>query len=93
MSEESDYTLKLLEGQLILGYFHSLEPTRITQVRLHRVEQYGIWIESQGHIDKLLELHGLTMSEQTLVMFVPWSGVRLIFASTPTPSVSESALK
>lgn len=87
------FNLAQLEGQIVLGNFHSLDPTHAIYVRLHRVEQYGIWIESQEYANKLLSSHGLTMSEQTLVMFVPWSGVKLILVGIPTPSVSEDILK
>jgi len=87
------YDLKALEGDLIKGVFFPLDVRAIKEVRLHRVEAYGIWIESQEITEKLLTLTGKDASEQTLVFFLPWSQIGLIAAAVAVPSFSERALR
>ena len=87
------YELKALEGDLIKGIFFPIDVRHVKEVRLHKVEPYGIWVESQEVTDKLLALSHQTSSGQTLVYFLPWSQIGMIAAAVPIPSVSEKALQ
>jgi hypothetical protein len=91
MREDTNYTLKGLEGDLIRGYFPALSPNNL-EVRLLKVEAFGIWIESQSTMEQVLALHGVTTAPTTLAIFLPWSGVKLILAGIDVPSVSREML-
>lgn len=56
--------IKSLEGTMISGLFRPLDGTLLQQVKLHRVEQYGIWIESQAVTEKLLSRAGVPSSQK-----------------------------
>jgi hypothetical protein len=92
MDEGLKYTLKALEGDLIRGIFKPLRE-QITEVRLHRVESFGIWIESQKFMDEVLRLHGKTSAPETIVIFLPWTEVKLILAGVDIPVISETAFQ
>jgi hypothetical protein len=83
--------MKSLEGTMITGLFRPLDGTLLQQVKLHRVEQYGVWIESQAVTEKLLSRAGVPSSQKTGVLFLPWSEVILILGSVDAPALSETA--
>jgi hypothetical protein len=83
--------IKSLEGTLIAGLFRPIDGTKLQNVKLHRAEQYGIWIESQAVTEKIFSNAGAPSSPKTGVLFLPWSEVILILGSVDTPSLSEKA--
>jgi hypothetical protein len=83
--------IKSLEGTVIMGIFRPVNATLLKRVQLHKVEQYGIWIESQDINEVILSSRNLPSTPQTLVIFVPWSEVFLILGSADTPALSEKA--
>jgi hypothetical protein len=85
--------IKSLEGAVIAGRFRPFDGTAIQQVKLHRVEQYGIWIESQAVTERILANAGAQASSRTGVFFLPWSEVILILGSIDAPALSETMLK
>jgi hypothetical protein len=81
--------LKSLEGQLITAIVHVLDPRIAQQVKLHKVEPYGVWLESQKYTNTILSKAGVSSAPRTFVFFVPWSGVVAIFGSEDEVSLSE----
>ena len=39
--------LKSLEGGVIVAIIRPFDPTLAKEYKLHHIEQYGIWVESQ----------------------------------------------
>lgn len=91
--KETTYTLKALEGDLIRGIFIPIDPVRSKEVRLHRVEPYGIWIESQEVTEKMLAAENRQFAPQTLVFFLPWTQIKVIYAAVPIPALSETSIQ
>jgi len=87
------YDLKDHEVELITGIFYPVDKVHLKQVRLHKVETYGIWVESQDVMEKLLASQNLTSAPQSLALFVPWSQIFMIIAATPTPVLSDRVLQ
>jgi hypothetical protein len=85
--------IKLLEGTVIAGRFRPIDGTPLQRVKLHKVEQYGIWIESQAVTDQILANAGANASPKTGVLFLPWSEVIVILGSIEAPSLSEAMLR
>lgn len=82
--------LKALEGMNIQAIIRFINP-KVRDYKLHKVEAYGIWVESQEASDMILESAGVTGAQRTFVAFVPWSGVGVIYSSVDVPSLSETA--
>jgi hypothetical protein len=57
--------IKALEGSIVTGLFYPLDPVRLHQVKLHKVEQYGVWIESQFLTNKFLATANAVSSPKT----------------------------
>jgi hypothetical protein len=85
-------TLKELEGTQISLLAPFLHVTKFHKVKLHLVEDSGIWIESQDVTETLLDKFSTSMSPKTAVFFIPWSGVTTIMGSLDVPSISRAAL-
>lgn len=51
--------IKPLEGQVITAIITVLNPRIAEQLKLHKVEQYGVWRESQNYTNKVLSRSGL----------------------------------
>lgn len=60
-------------------------------VRLHKVEESGIWVESQSFNETMLQKFDMAASATTLVLFIPFSGIEFIVASVSSISLSEAA--
>jgi hypothetical protein len=84
--------LKELEGTVVAIIAPAvLGSTEMQKVKLHLVEDSGIWIESQSLTDKILQSQKVTMAPKTLVFFVPWSQITFVLSSLDMPSISERA--
>ena len=86
------YDLKALEGELIAGRFYPIDPATTHQVKLHKVEAYGIWIESQYVTEKMLAHANRTSAGQTPVIFLPWSQIGWTQDLVSVPALSDSSL-
>ncbi len=84
-------TIQEYEGENIVIRSPSLHETQPVSVRLHKVEEVGIWIESQQIINQFLAIAGVSMSPKTSVIFVPWSHVAWILGSLDVPAISDSS--
>jgi hypothetical protein len=80
-------SLKEMEGTVIKAMLPGISTTKVSEVKLHRVEEFGIWVESQSLTDALLKALGTGLSEQTPVLLIPWHGVTIIFAETEGASI------
>jgi hypothetical protein len=84
--------LKALEGTNIQAIIRFINP-KVRDYKLHKVEAYGIWVESQEANDSILVNANVTGASRTFVAFVPWSGVGVIYGSVGVPSLSETAFE
>ena len=85
--------IKSLEGTLIEAVIPSLfGDTGVQMVRLLRVEENGLWIESPSIMETAMADTSMTMSPKTAIFFVPWPQLSYIIASRDVPSVSESIM-
>lgn len=86
-------TLKEMEGERILAMIPLLNEETFELMILHKVEQYGIWIEHQDTIEKFLKMAKRSASPKTILLFFPWSGVSAIMGSLDVPALSNEALR
>ena len=84
-------SLKEMEGSIIKAILPGLDKTKLQLVRLHRVEDGGIWIESEEMTSLMFQAVNLSASSQTPIFFVPWHGVTLILSETEGVSLSASS--
>ena len=78
-------------GKFIVTRIPALERENMVLVRLHKVEESGIWVESQSFNETMLQKFGMAASATTLVLFVPFSGIDFIVSSVGTIVLSEKA--
>ena len=74
--------LRSKEDTMIAGIFPTIAET-IVRVKLLRVEDYGIWIESEDFNGKALRSLGVTQAPNSMAVFLPWQQVRLVIDSLP----------
>ena len=78
-------------GKFIVTRIPALDRENMVLVRLHKVEESGIWIESQSFNETMLQKFGMAASATTLVLFIPFSGIEFIVSSVSSISLSEAA--
>lgn len=81
-------SLKGLVGEMVIARIPALGDDMVL-VRMHRVEAYGIWIESQNFTDEMLARFHLIASTTTLLLFIPYSGVDFIVGGLHSMALSE----
>ncbi|MGH9735807.1 MAG: hypothetical protein ACRD8A_14600 [Candidatus Acidiferrales bacterium] len=62
------------------------------KVRVHGVDYGGIWIESQKVTDSLLQSTQQTMSENTPLIFVPFSKITFAVCGWNVPAISSEGI-
>jgi hypothetical protein len=77
-------------GDLIVVRIPVLDKNKLV-VRLHKVEQGGIWVESHDFNKSMLDEYDMPFSVTSLVLFIPFSGIDYILSSTQTIALSETA--
>ena len=82
--------LQSMEGQLIYALIPFFDNVRLYPLKLHKVEESGIWIESQGFTNQIHNTAGFDSSPRTIVMFLPWHQIATIWSSVDTPALSET---
>ena len=60
--------LKSLEGGTITAIIRSFDSQTAQSYKLHKIEEYGIWIESQTYTEKLLATAGSSSARRSLVL-------------------------
>jgi hypothetical protein len=83
--------LRHMIGKFIVTRIPALDRENMFLVRLHKVEESGIWVESQSFNETMLQKFGMAASAMTLVLFMPFSGIEFIFSSVGTIVLSEKA--
>ncbi len=83
--------LKSMEGELVLASIPALGKKDLYLVRLHSVEPSGIWIECQDYTDRMMKRFEMIASKTTLVIFVPFQGLKFLLGCTDGISLSETA--
>ena len=87
-------SLKDYEGCEILARIPQLntEPGGLSMVLLHKVEDAGIWIESQKLTDCMLDIRGAAMVDRTPIIFFPWAQVLFLKSSRDSVAISTKGL-
>lgn len=86
-------TLKELEGSQISVVAPFLGANKVHSLKLHKVEEAGIWIESQDVTEIALGWVKQSAFPGTLLFFLPWHQITLIFGvEENVPSFSVKAL-
>lgn len=78
-------------GQEIILLIPFIEPDHYQSVRLLGVEAGGIWIESQGMINKVYSALGEVASERTPAFFFPYHQIEFGLVGIPGLALNESA--
>lgn len=63
----------------------------LQQMTLHAVEQAGIWVEHQDSTNRLLATLKIQSTPRTVVFFLPWHEIRMIWGSFDAPALNEKA--
>ena len=79
------------EGELIAAFIPDISKTVIQQVRLHRVEDAGLWLESQVVTNSSLAALNVQSARKTVVYFFPWHKITYLFDSIDLPAFADSA--
>jgi hypothetical protein len=77
------------EITVLVPMFH---PTKLQKLKLHAVENAGIWVENQKIMSELLIKAGVTASPKSLIWFLPWHQIATIWGSLDVPGLSEKGL-
>ena len=85
-------TVKEMEGEQILALIPLLDQTKYQSVRLIKVEEHGLWIESQMLTNAMLQYANVLASPKTPIYFFPWHEVRLIVGSLEVPALDDSSI-
>jgi len=88
----AELNLKGMIGEKIRALVPFLGENEVMTFKLHNLEQAGIWVESQALTDKMLSIVGAASAPRTLVVFLPWSQIQLIFGYVDEVSLSQKAL-
>ena len=83
--------LRHMIGKFIVARIPVLDGGNMVLVRLLKVEESGIWVESQNFNETMLQKFGMAASATTLVLFVPFSGIEFIVSSVNSTVLSETA--
>jgi hypothetical protein len=84
--------LKSMEGEVIHALIPFFDRVRIQPLKLRRVEDAGIWVESQGLTNQILDNAGYAAAPKTLVLFLPWHQIVTIWSSIDSPALSEKQM-
>lgn len=77
--------LKALEGSTILAVVPWIDPFAVQQLKLHMVEESGLWVESQAVMDMIYKRFSAQRSSRAPVFFLPWHQIAFVMGS---PSVA-----
>jgi hypothetical protein len=84
-------SLASMVGEVIIVRIPLLDAEGMTLVKLHGIEDHGIWIESQDFTTDLMERFHFSSSRTTPLVFVPFAKIDFIIASIDSLSLSEPA--
>jgi hypothetical protein len=78
-------------GEKIAALVPMFDKIILQEMTLHAVEQSGIWVESQHATNMLLGNLKAQSAPKTLVFFLPWHEIRMIWGSLDVPALNEKA--
>lgn len=81
--------LNSMVGEIIVALVPIFHKTKFQQLKLHGVEDAGVWVENQAINDLLLAQVGVSTSPKTLIVFLPWHQISFVLGSYDAPSLSE----
>lgn len=86
-----------LLGQTLIAVIPALDSfggdkNRMLLIRLISVDAGGIWIESQQYTEWVLNLAERTDSENSPILFVPFSSISYLAKLQNVPALSEKSL-
>lgn len=84
-------SLRRLVGEIVIIRSSVVDPNDMSHVKLHQVDQEGVWIESQAFTDAMMQRCNLATSESTLIQFIPFARIDFIVASIDGTSLSTRA--
>lgn len=85
-------SLNELVGTNLIGRIPFLRTGMDINIKIHRVETSGLWIESQDLTDAALSLFGVTSAQRTVVLFVPFYQIQYLVYALDVPSISDKAI-
>ena len=85
-------SLKSMIGEVLVARIPALDRQSMVIVKLLKVENTGIWIESQAFTERMLARFRAVASPNTLVLFIPFEQIEFIVNSADIPCFSEKAL-
>jgi hypothetical protein len=80
-----------LIGQTISAVIPKAHPTIFQRVKVRGVEAGGLWIESQSFTNALLQAAGLSASDKTVVLFLPWNEFSIVMTYVDEVSLDEKS--
>jgi hypothetical protein len=92
MTDKRFHTLREMEGGEIVALIPFFHHTTLQRLKLHKVEEFGIWVESQMSTNDLLKMFGQTSSPRTMIYFFPWHQITTILTGIDSLALSEKAL-
>ena len=78
-------------GEQIAALVPMFDTIAMQKMKLLAIEQSGIWVEHQKSTNLLLTKIGAQSSPKTLVFFLPWHEIRMIWGSLDAPSLNEKS--
>jgi hypothetical protein len=82
-------SLSSLVGQDIYAKIPAWQENRIVTIRLVGVDTGGIWIESRDFMENFFQGTSLTMTSESVQVFVPYSQILAIYRIGGGPWISE----
>lgn len=83
--------LKTMVGEMIIVRIPILDPEEMSLVRLHGVDENGLWIESQTFTESMMKKYQIASSKTTPLIFVPFARIEFVLGSLRALALSESA--
>jgi len=81
-------SLNSLIGEEILVQLNKMSPDESVVMKLHAVEQAGIWIESQAITNAMLAKAGVSSAGKTPVLFIPFHVIDFVLSFAEGPSAA-----
>lgn len=82
--------LKAMEGSMIHVGLAMFDESGPTEVKLHRVEDAGLWIENRPMFARFIANAGHRMAPKSMVFFLPWHTISYIWGFEDVPFIADS---
>jgi hypothetical protein len=85
-------SLREMVGQSITALVPMIDNVKLQELKLHGVEDGGVWVESQYLINVLLSSLGVAAAPKTVIFFLPFHQISFVLGSLNVPALSEKGL-